>query len=187
MDQLGIVLLASLDRIAVVAAAVAIGYWGYRLYAAEKQMGLVFLVLAVVLVAGVLVTGGSYLRSMGDSVRIAQSTPPPPAEAPAPPTAAPVPVAAGTPVDAPEDDEAMDAPDTTVPAAVVAGSRVATVTPVQTAPPAAADMATAADATAESDEQPQSAPRLATAAELGGRITSIRSENVSIEWSTETD
>jgi hypothetical protein len=174
MDFWGTVLVASLDRIAVIAAAAAIGYWGYRLYAAEKQMGLVFLGLAVVLVAGVLVTGSAHVRSLGDSIRMARAPIPEPVTAPLPPRAAPVPVSPGTPVDTVV--EAIEPPAPPV-------NRVATVTPIE-APAVDADI----EPDAEEDAPPPArAPRLATVEELGGRIMSIRSEGVSIEWSAPTN
>lgn len=179
MDLMGLVLLASLDRLAVVAACVAIGYWGYRLYAAEKQMGLVFLGLAVVILVGVLVTSASHVRSIGDSARLAQAQAPEPVTAPLPPRATRVAVLPGTPVD-------PDTSDGIVPPSIEPVNRVASVAPVANEP-TTGRATTPAPADSEPDAPPASAPRLATVEELGGRVMSIRSEGVSIEWSTPTN
>jgi len=61
------------------AGAVIIGYWGYRLYIAEKSAGLVFMGLAVIVLVGALATGGSWVRSVGEGYQLASL----PAEAPA--------------------------------------------------------------------------------------------------------
>ena len=99
---------------------------------------------------------------------------PEPVTAPLPRRAAPVPVPPGTPVDTLAEPVEPPAPPV---------NRVATVTPIQTP---AAEIATEPEAD-EDSLPPARAPRLATVEELGGRIMSIRSEGVSIEWSAPTD
>ena len=52
MDLLGYAALGGLERLTIVAGAVIIGYWGYRLYTAEKNAGLLFMGLSVVVLVG---------------------------------------------------------------------------------------------------------------------------------------
>ena len=54
MDLLGYAALGGLERLTIVAGAVIIGYWGYRLYTAEKSAGLIFMGLSVLVLVGAL-------------------------------------------------------------------------------------------------------------------------------------
>ncbi len=190
MDLLGYAALGGLERLTIVAGAVIIGYWGYRLYTAEKNAGLVFMGLAVVVLVGALATGGSYLRSVGEGYQLASL----PADAPA----ADSPFAderSDAPAEAPAAPEApaelAEAPSEPMPAAAPEADVAATVdapaaaAEVEVPAPAAEPMeATVPEAT---DLQATESPvRLATGAELGGRIVSVKSENVSLEWSSDS-
>jgi len=176
MDFVGYAALGGLERVTIVAGAIIIGYWGYRLYTGEKKAGLVFMGLAVLVLVGALATGNSHLKSVGEGMQLASASPPemtppapepPAAEGPSPfaPPAAAIPAPAPAPVDQAE-------PETREP------------TDASAATPAGEGTATAA-ATPESE--PESPVRLATGQELGGRIVSVKSENVSLEWSSGSD
>lgn len=196
MDLFGYAALGGLERLTIVAGAVIIGYWGYRLYTAEKNAGLVFMGLAVVVLVGALVTGGSYLRSVGEGYQMASlpaqapAADSPFAEEPAPAMAdvaiAPAAPAAESPPVAAE-AAAMLAEETAIEpmVEVPAEQPFAAKNPI-TAPASELDadvplMGPTELAALEADDSPA---RLATGAELGGRIVSVKSENVSLEWSS---
>ena len=196
MDLLGYAALGGLERLTIVAGAVIIGYWGYRLYTAEKNAGLIFMGLAVLVLVGALATGGSYLKSVGEGYQLASL----PADAPAQDSS----FADTSPTDhgsAPADVTVPTRPDTTAPATEIAADQAwpepdtaatqaapETMAPATVAAPAAAPAAEAAlaDAEVSAADAYVSPARLATGAELGGRIVSVKSENVSLEWSDES-
>ncbi len=206
MDLLGYAALGGLERLTIVAGAVIIGYWGYRLYTAEKNAGLIFMGLAVLVLVGALATGGSHLKSVGEGYQLASLPAQAPAGSPlndrqaADTPAVDSPMVDSSTVNSPTADNptadrtaspAIDRPSTDSLApeddgadADLAGSAP----PVgsDTAPdPAVATgepMSTAQEAGAPKAER-SPVRRLATGAELGGRIVSVKSEKVSLEWS----
>lgn len=180
MDLLGYAVVGGLERIAIVVGAVVIGYWGYRLYAGEKNAGLVFMGLAVVILGGALATGASQDQLATMPEPAAKTTTPEATPAPGVPQTAPV---------------GVD------PAAAVSVPEPAQPAPIRTPPTGGADTA-AAPVTEHLDEsavgavddvpvgvvaEVSSPARIATGQELGGRIVSIKSENVSLEWSNDSD
>ena len=173
MDLVGYAALGGLERVAIVAGAVIIGYWGYRLYTAGKSAGLVFMGLAVLVLVGTLATGSSHVKSIGEGYQLASA----PRVAPEPP-AAPAPEPLLEPADSVTEGVAASEPSpfrdpiVEVPAETTAEAPVAS--------PGEAPVA-------DTPELPEveSPPRLATGQELGGRIVSVKSENVSLEWSTQ--
>ena len=189
MDVLGYAALGGLERLTIVAGAVIIGYWGYRLYTAEKNAGLIFMGLAVLVLVGALATGGSYLRSVGEGYQLASL----PAEAPAAESPFAEPDAPGEAEAAPDVEPAIaaDVP-AAAPEAATADALEPEVSAPDAAPPAPVDAPVAAEAAVPDEEttasDAETSPvRIATGAELGGRIVSVKSENVSLEWSSETD
>lgn len=190
MDLLGYAALGGLERLTIVAGAVIIGYWGYRLYTAEKSAGLIFMGLAVLVLVGALATGGSYLKSVGEGYQLASLPTEQVADdspfvaadatedAAEPATAAlPEPVAADTPATAPVAAQPPPAPES-VPEVPAADSPVIADT---------ADDDAAAEQVDASSSDESRVRRLATGAELGGRIVSVKSENVSLEWSADSE
>jgi hypothetical protein len=197
MELLEYAAFSGLERVAIIAGALVVGYWGYRLYVGEKSAGLVFMALSCVVLLGVLVTGTSHVRSVSESYQLASNR----VAAPTLPVPAsdPLPVGQATLVEPPE---APDAPDLI---GGDAGEPSPFVEPSPTAPTGeqAPEVATADDinpptlevaapetaeptrsASAEIAAEPVDSPRrLATGQELGGRIVSVKSENVSLEWS----
>ena len=183
MDFVGYAALGGLERVTIVAGAIIIGYWGYRLYTGEKKAGLIFMGLAVLVLVGALATGSSHLRSVGEGMQLASAPPvdttPPPVpvapdtapfavpDAPAPASPDPVPEAAPEPPPEASADaaDAMDAVEE----------------------PATAEQATPPELAQPSEAPAETVPRLATGQELGGRIVSVKSENVSLEWSSESN
>ncbi|TNF85010.1 MAG: hypothetical protein EP301_10260 [Gammaproteobacteria bacterium] len=189
MDLLGYAALGGLERLTIVAGAVIIGYWGYRLYSAEKNAGLIFMGLAVLVLVGALATGSNYLKSVTEGYQLASL----PAEAPAAETSFAEADAPGEAEAAPDPEPAItvDMP-AAAPEAVTADAPEPEVSAPDAAPPAPVEAPIAAEATVPSEEttasESEASPvRIATGAELGGRIVSVKSENVSLEWSSETD
>ncbi|MGE0622316.1 MAG: hypothetical protein AB7I04_02875 [Pseudomonadales bacterium] len=183
MDFVGYAALGGLERVTIVAGAIIIGYWGYRLYAGEKAAGLVFMGLAVLVLVGALATGTSHLRSVGEGLQLAS--------VPAPETASAVPATEPEAVTATEPSPSTTTP---VPAPTGAEAPESAATPAADAEPAAAarpatdsDPADAAQEPAATETDLTSPVRLATGAELGGRIVSVKSENVSLEWATQPE
>lgn len=175
MDFVGFAALGGLERVTIVAGAIIIGYWGYRLYAGEKKAGVIFMGLAVLVLVGALATGNSYLRSVGEGLQLASAPEP---EAPPLPEASPaVTVDAEAPAPAaPQRPETAAAPED-APAPAPHAEPAAPEAP----PDDATATAIAAQPTTEAG--PASPARLATGQELGGRIVSVKSANVSLEWS----
>ena len=195
MDLLGYAALGGLERLTIVAGAVIIGYWGYRLYTAEKNAGLIFMGLAVVVLVGALATGGSYLKSVGEGYQLASLPTEAPAEA-SPFAAEPGPEDAEAPAaleapaaDSPAAESPAVAPEAaSVPETVVEPpAEVVTETAEPPAAPVPAEVPAAGPAEAPATDMAESPVRLATGAELGGRIVSVKSENVSLEWSAASD
>jgi len=197
MDLLGYAALGGLERLTIVAGAVIIGYWGYRLYTAEKNAGLIFMGLSVVVLVGALATGGSYLRSVGEGYQLASlpaSEPQARVESSEPsessftdPADAPVATTAPPPVEpaAAIEPAAEDAPTTpqAAPAIAVAADETTTAPVVEPEVEAVSQI----DSDSMDPEDTASPVRLATGQELGGRIVSVKSENVSLEWSADSE
>jgi len=199
MDLLGYAALGGLERIAIIAGALVVGYWGYRLYAREQSAGLLFMGLACLVLVGALLTSGRHVRAVGESVQLARGTSPaadaaraseseasergaedsaagsnaaaPPASPPPAPGAE---AAAATPGDA--STTAADSAPGSTPDAVSAS--VDGVPPAAPAAGETEDRSEARAATAPADGQ----RGLASAQELGGRIVSVKSANVTLEW-----
>jgi hypothetical protein len=207
MELLGYAAVGGLERVAIVAGAVIIGYWGYRLYNNEKQVGLVFMGLAVMVLVGALATGSNYVKSVGEGYQLASasaapSTPAEPvAHTPAATAKTPAataktsadPISASADESSPFLDQQPSQPDAVAP--VVAAPETAGASKAAT-PEAAGALEAAGAPTppampAEFDtpvDGPADTPvRLATGQELGGRIMSVKSENVSLEWSSDSD
>ena len=69
---------SSLERIAVVCGAMAIGYWGFRLFASDRVAGLIFMGIACGVLVGVLATIDRLdpvLQSSGTSTVVPASEP----------------------------------------------------------------------------------------------------------------
>lgn len=179
MDLLGIAALGGLERITIVFGAIVIGYWGFKLYTGGKNAGVVFMGLSFVVLVGALATGGSHLKQVGEGVQLAALEQPAAAAQAEAESAPEVDMAAGAvpPVAANPDAIPEAAAETAADAAVES-----TETPAPAAEPAPAVAETEAAGTAAAE-----IVRLATGQELGGRIVSVKSENVSLEWSSDSD
>ena len=182
MELVGYAALGGLERVAIVAGAVLIGYWGYRLYVGEKNAGLVFMALAVIVLVGALATGSSHVKSIGEGYQLASApkTPPAAPEAVMPasvPAVDPEPVAADLEMEPEEPSPFREPEPEPMEVAAEEPAAVEPTTPVPTAE--TTDTATSTDVDSPS--------RIATGQELGGRIVSVKSENVSLEWSSDSD
>ena len=187
MDLLGYAALGGLERLTIVAGAVIIGYWGYRLYTAEKNAGLVFMGLAVVVLVGALATGGSYLKSVGEGYQMA-SLPVEPEQADEESgIAEQAESVMAEPAGAAEAAEVAEVAEVETPEPTAAPAEVVEAAPAPVEPPAPSveEAAEAVASNLEAEAVAESPQRIATGAELGGRIVSVKSENVSLEWSSE--
>jgi hypothetical protein len=191
-----------LERVLLIGAAILISYWGYHLYSKAQIAGLSMIAVAALLLMSVVLTSGQHQQSVNASL-LSANTPSSPSS-PQPVIADPViaevleaaaldtPAAPQTPAALTEEsatysttmtetsidtdassspfvDESMTADELTTP---------------EIAPTLAQNMPTDAEPAASSQ-----APRierlvpLASGSELGGQIVSVRSENVTLEWS----
>ncbi|NIP14756.1 MAG: hypothetical protein GWM88_08505 [Pseudomonadales bacterium] len=169
---------SGLERIAIIAAAMLIAYLGFRLFATARTPGLVFMGLACAVLFGALFTTGSHVEKLGASYQVAAVSPA--ADA----TGAGIPAEPAIEVPAEPAEAAAEAP------AVQAPEAAATPVPSEPMPePAEAPVleeavAVAPEPAPETDEEvDQPAPTILSSEELGGRIMSVRSENVTLEWS----
>ncbi|HEY5645763.1 MAG TPA: hypothetical protein VIS76_07475, partial [Pseudomonadales bacterium] len=169
----------------IVAGAITIGYWGYRLYTGEKKAGLVFMAVAVLVLVGALATATSHLKSVGEGLQLSSATP---AE-PTLPAEAAEPAAADESAQ-PAAADLADAPspfaDELSPTATSAPAPIGSAPP-QEAVPASDQQPLAAGEGSGAAAEPDAPARLATGQELGGRIVSVKSENVSLEWSSDSE
>jgi hypothetical protein len=172
---------SGLERIAIIAAAMLIAYLGFRLFATARTPGLVFMGVACAVLFGALFTTGSHVEKLGASYQVAAVTPAAEAPAAAQPAEAAVEVAdepAQAVSEAPIADasEVSAAPAPSEPAAEPADAPVVLEEAVAVAPEPAPEAVEAVD---------EPAPTILSSEELGGRIMSVRSENVTLEWSRE--
>lgn len=188
MDFLGYAALGGFERIAIVGGAILIGYWGYRIYSRDKTPGLIFLGLACAMLVSALLTGGGHVRSVSEGMQLASI---PEAAVPGVESATAVTTAAATAQDAADTPwangqsvsaaaDARDAADATEP-----NPAADTLVETDSAEPSVDVLEEAAaelDVTAAAEPAADSLP-LATGQELGGRIVSIKSAQVSLEWS----
>lgn len=201
MDLSAYAALGGMERVAIIVGALVIGYWGYRLYGRDRKPGLVFMGVACAVLIAALATGGSYLRSVGTSYQLAGagqegSTQQSPADrAPAEKTVqdqletsseeasrrlageAPAP---GEPesVGSSETSSADSVADPAGDAAIAAAGGQQNAAPEPK--PSASDDVDGIDA---ANAMATIEPDLASSEELGGRITSVKSANVTLEWS----
>jgi len=174
MDFWGYLANGGLERLLIIGVATLIGYWGYRIYSRSQTPGLVLIALAAVVLFSVMLTSERHLQSMNANllaVASLEST-----------THSAVPE---TPV-ALQEDITLVSP----------GTAPAPEMDQQPIESSAVDQQTAAETIVETEtpaaspDQPAPIERLvplASGQELGGRITSVRSENLTLEWSTDTD
>ncbi|MCZ6458236.1 MAG: hypothetical protein O6766_02635 [Gammaproteobacteria bacterium] len=201
MDFLGYAVLGGFERVAIVGGAILIGYWGYRIYGRDKTPGLVLLGLACVVLVSALITGGGHVRSVSEGIQLARLPEAPaasvePAAAVAAttlPAAAEIPWADGQPASAAAGSSAAAGARVAADARAVAEPLAESDDAVELAEaPAEVVEATASNTEAgvdqtldidTADEATENSLPLATGQELGGRIVSVKSANVSLEWS----
>ncbi|HEY5680125.1 MAG TPA: hypothetical protein VIS55_08685 [Pseudomonadales bacterium] len=176
---------SGLERIAIIAAAMLIAYLGFRLFANARTPGLVFMGIACAVLFGALFTTGSHVEKLGASYQVAAVSPA--AEAPA--AAQPAEPAADVPAQVmAESAEAVSLAPTTGPGEVAAAPAQSEpiAEPAQAAVVLEEAVAAAPEPAAQSDEAlEEPATTILSSEELGGRIMSVRSENVTLEWSRE--
>jgi len=223
MGNMEFIAFGGLERLAIIAGAIFIGYWGYQIYGKARPAGLAFLTIACGVLIATLLTSGNHQRSIASNLQLASATAPtaatldgltddqqPTAEealaptatdspwaqagiasanpkAPSRPATAERPGAPGPQTAANPDDAAVTSPGASPAGASPAGASPsdtlsAGTLPVGTLPPAATTGESEQDTTSVAGLDTE-IPKLATGQELGGRIVSIRSKNVTLEWS----
>jgi hypothetical protein len=174
MEFLGYLANGGLERLLIIGVATLIGYWGYRIYARSQMPGLALIALSAVVLFSVILTSKQHLQSMNDNLLAVASLE----------TAAPAPVEQ-------VEVEMIAAPASQVPepAAIDTAAQTPGPTPTEEAQPAVTADAGAgaeADVVAEEDARVQRLVPLASGQELGGRITSVRSDKLTLEWSDDS-
>jgi len=153
---------SGLERIAIIAGAIFIGYWGFRLFATDRIPGLVFMGVACAVLIAVLVTGDEHVASLRSSLQpVGETIGEPVGESVSKPEAAPESVASLPPA-APE-ATALPPPEAT---------KAITESADDGSP-------TALDATATAESEPED---ILGGRDLDGRIISVKSENLTLEW-----
>lgn len=190
MDFLGYAALGGLERIVIIAGAILIGFWGYRLYGKDKTPGLIFMGIASAVLLGALFTTGSHVQSVSEGIQLANVTRelapiPAPVAAETPPTEEEA-IAEATASEAEEAtpwaDQRSPTPDGEITENTTSDTVVDTNSTAAVAPNADETL-DASDPSVIDDTSLEPLPRLATGQELGGRIVSVKSANISLEWS----
>ena len=170
---------SSLERIAIIVGAVIVGYWGFRLFASARVPGMVFMGAACVVLIAALLTVHRPVQNVVSRQDMATVTPPKEDASRATEEAVPDRVPEQTP------ETALDAPPAEghmVDASIEASESQPS---EHTGPVAKAiarpEMATPAGMPAATR------PELLSSQELGGRIVSVKSENVTLEWTPRDD
>lgn len=165
---------SGLERIAIIAGAMLVGYWGYRLLATDRTPALVFMGIACAVLVGALFTGNSHVKNIGESYQLANAGAAQQTEVPdlepaeqlsptQPPNDSPDPIAAvDEPLTEPLTEEVTETSNEAVDLA-----RAPSEPPIE-------DVA--------STPAPETSDLLSSQ-ELGGRIVSVKSESVTLEWS----
>lgn len=164
-----------LERIAIIGGAMLMAYWGFRLFAISRAPGYIFMGLGAALLVGTLMTGSSQLSSPGASqlpVAADQDATPEAEAQPADRRRSPI-TEPRTPSETGDPDEAEQ--QTLI-------AEVETQVEDDTASATSDAVATADDALEL--ETPATTLLLSSEA-LGGRIVSVKSEQVTLEWSRE--
>lgn len=197
MDISAYAAFGGMERVAIIAGALIIGYWGYRLYGRDRTPGLIFMGIACAVLITALATGGSYLRSVGTSYQLAGAS-----EAADEPGASPVTTMQAIDVvkEAPEDTVTVAAQDAPEPATPHAQEDLSPALPqIDVGPGTGVPQTTQAADTAIDARAPESVAEtepqtvvpaapgrdLASSQELGGRIVSVKSADVTLEWARE--
>ena len=184
--------LTGLERIAVIAGALVVGFWGYRMMGRERVPGLVFmgiscLVLGVVLITGnqrlsdaasIAVTSGADAATRSRQETRTVATP----EASTELADAVGPVAVAPAANAGPASSESGAAETAAiePASALEGAP-------ETSRASAAGTTSATAALDTPDTRNDLGADLLSGQELGGRIVSIKSENVTLEWTPQRE
>ncbi len=179
-----------LERLLLIGAAILITYWGYHLYGKAQIAGLAMIAVAALLLMSVVLTSGSHQQAANTNLVAALPAPAPDSEPVLSMQPAPVELPAelvSDPIEAPVNDEA-DSPfvEAAAEPVVEAVEPIVEATEPEVLVVDVTDSEPPSEATdsAEPDRIERLVP-LASGQELGGRITSVRSENVTLEWSEE--
>ena len=157
---------SGLERIAIIAAATVIGYWGFRLFASDRIPGLVFMGVACAVLIAVLITGGDHVETLSRSLQ---------------PSTIPASAPIGAPETTPEPTTSPAAAPQTIapPQAQPMAEKLADEALAEHTGGDAQTTALGAPAAAEAEPAPDS---ILGGRDLDGRIISVKSENVTLEW-----
>jgi len=205
MDILGYAAFSGIERVAIIGGALIIGYWGYRLYGRDKTPGLIFMGIACAVLIASLATGGSHMRSVGASYQLAGGASGPEADgelagAEASELSGDVETAdssQASPFQQPQTDAASNSAELAADYSPKSGEAITRTggsdgqvetSVIGSTEPEIVGVETPV-ASIEADPAPDSASEVALASsrELGGRIVSIKSESVTLEWSKENN
>jgi hypothetical protein len=179
MDFLGA--LSGLERIAIIGGAMLVGYWGYRMFASDRTPALVFMGIACTVLFGALFTGGSHLQNVGASYQLATASAT---------NAATASEAAAAELPPPGEAEEADVVDPIIaPTVPLSHQETLDPAPLIAAPAQETADALPAPAVAALEQVAMATPAaneiqdLLSSLELGGRIVSVKSDAVTLEWS----
>lgn len=187
MDFSSFLAAGGVERVAIVAAALLVGFWGYKLYIAGLQSdgehretflrsgtgpGIVFMGVGCMLLLFVLFTGGIHLRNAGEAYLAASVEPLTDAGLAATPA----------PVEEPVWAEPESAAQI-VAAEEAASAAQADAAPVEEVAAPVEEVIAEVEAADERAAVEETTVEFASSLELGGQITSLKSKNVTIEWS----
>lgn len=179
-----------LERLLIIGGAILISYWGYRLYGRAQLPGLAMIAVSALVLMSVILTSEKHQQGVTaariatsaedgepvSNVAMVESQAEPDRVTPGLETVDPGPGDVGAVMDAAQDD----------PLAADAATPEPAVAPVASEAPAEVDTADTMAAAGQGDQGSiERLVPLASGQELGGRIVSVRSENVTLEWSAD--
>lgn len=188
MNLMDYLAFGGLERLLLIGAAILITYWGYHLYGKAQIAGLAMIAVAALLLMSVVLTSGRHQQAVNADQLAALPVAAPTTE----PTVImqpPVAEIVEEPVEVVAQPERGDNDSPFVEASPEPAVVAQEATPATEDAAISAEFETSVEAAeaveaVEADRIERLVP-LASGQELGGRITSVRSENVTLEWSAE--
>lgn len=185
MNLMDYLAFGGLERLLLIGAAILITYWGYHLYGKAQIAGLAMIAVAALLLMSVVLTSGRHQQAVNADQLAALPVAAPTTE-PTVIVQPPVAEIVEEPVEVVAQPERGDNDSPFVEASPEPAVVAQEATPATEDAAISAEFETSVEAVeaVEADRIERLVP-LASGQELGGRITSVRSENVTLEWSAE--
>ena len=185
MNLMDYLAFGGLERLLLIGAAILITYWGYHLYGKAQIAGLAMIAVAALLLMSVVLTSGRHQQAVNADQLAALPAAAPTTE-PTVIVQPPVAEIVEEPVEVVAQPERGDNDSPFVEASPEPAVVAQEATPATEDAAISAEFETSVEAVeaVEADRIERLVP-LASGQELGGRITSVRSENVTLEWSAE--